>query len=110
VASNNRALQIGLLLLVACTLLGFTMGVVIGMRATVDSKQVEIAELQEQLTKCGQEHDLCIWQTEGILSENQELWKLNAVCREAVVLCERYVVELEDVSYGCLWLLEQLTK
>jgi len=107
VASNNRAFQIGLLpFLMACILLG----AVIGARATADSKQIEIAELQEQLTKCKQEHSLCIWQTEGILSENQELWEANAIWQEAAVLCERIIVELEKENYACIWLLEQLTK
>jgi len=98
-ASNNKTFLKGLLLLVVCVLLSYTIGVVIG--GTVNSKQAKIVELQEQLTKCEQEHGLCIWQAEGILSENRELWELNIKCQEAVVA-------LEMENYACLWLLEQL--
>jgi len=105
-ASNNKTFLKGLLLLAVCVLLSYTIGVVIG--GTVNSSRVEIAVLQEQLTKCEQEHGLCIWQTEGILSENQELWELNTRCQEVIVLWERYATELEMENYACLWLLEQL--
>jgi len=107
-ASNNKAFLKGLILLAVCVLLSYTIGVVIGMTATADSRQIEIAELQEQLTKCEQEHGLCVWQTEAVLSENQGLWESNTRCQEAIVLWERYAAELEMENYACLWLLERL--